>query len=113
MEPRWAKETCRELLCCNRCHFRCPGAQVSSPNEEQDGKFRYVASADHQPLLLLFPSLFLNNSFLQVPGGCQFSGWIVPGESVRAGAHLTCAEEEKRLVLCAAFGPAAGASLGV
>lgn len=63
--------------------------------------------------LLLFLSFFLNNSFLQVPGGCQFSGWIVPGESVRAGAHLTCAEEEKRLVLCAAFGPAAGASLGV
>ena len=71
----------------------------------------------HQPIislwLLLFLSFFLNNSFLQVPGGCQFSGWIVPGESVRAGAHLTCAEEEKRLVLCAAFGPAAGASLGV
>ena len=48
-------------------------------------------------------------SFLQVPGGCQFSGWIVPGQSLRAAARLTCAEE-KRLVLCAAFGPAAGAS---
>ena len=76
---------------------------MSSPNEEQDGKLRYVASADHQPLLLLFLSFFLNNSFLQVPGGCQFSGWIVPGESVRAGAHLTCAEEEKRLVLLCSF----------
>ena len=52
-------------------------------------------------------------SFLQVPGGCQFSGWIVPGESVRAGAHLTSAEELLPLVICAAFGPAAGASLEV
>ena len=80
----------------------------------------FAALADHQ-LLQLLPFLsffgliciiFLDYSwmsFLQVPGGCQFSGWIVPGQSLRAAARLTCAEE-KRLVLCAAFGPAAGAS---
>ena len=27
------------------CHFRCPGAQVSSPTEEQDGKFRRISGS--------------------------------------------------------------------